>query len=261
MTFTALSLLIFIASILFSMMGLGGGAIYTPIQVWLGIDFHVAATTSLFLIMIASLSSTMVFHKAEKIDWPLACVLELVAALGGFLGGFYSYLFSSKVLSLIFSCVAALFAVIMLFDRLQRGCKYQSTRHIYIWKRHVYNRVYQVHMPLALLAGFVVGILGGLLGIGGGILMVPLMVVLLGIPMDIAVGTSAFMVGITALGGFSGHYLQGDWDWKTSLILACFVFIGGQIGSRCSIVTDQKRLKKGFGLLLLGIALAMLFST
>ncbi len=64
--------IIFLVAVVFSMLGQGGGTLYTPLQVLFGLDFHVAATTSLFLIMITSLSATLVFRKAKKVDWPLA---------------------------------------------------------------------------------------------------------------------------------------------------------------------------------------------
>ena len=68
MTLGILALLFLAAAILFSMMGQGGGVVYTPLQVLLDIDFHTAATTSLFLIMVTSLSSSMVFRRAKRID-------------------------------------------------------------------------------------------------------------------------------------------------------------------------------------------------
>ena len=52
-------------AIVFSMLGQGGGAMYTPLQVWFGVNFHQAATTSLFLIMVTSVSASLVFHKAR----------------------------------------------------------------------------------------------------------------------------------------------------------------------------------------------------
>jgi uncharacterized membrane protein YfcA len=82
-------------------------------------------------------------------------------------------------------------------------------------------------------------------------------VLVLGIPMDIAVGSSALMVGLTAGGGFAGHVLAGHWNWRLSLILAVAVFIGGQIGSRISVKLDKKQLKKGFALFLLVVAVGM----
>jgi len=75
-------------AILFSILGQGGGVLYTPLQVWSGIDFHTAATTSLFLIMVMSLSSSIVFRKAKRIDWPLAIVLEMVTTGEVLLGVF-----------------------------------------------------------------------------------------------------------------------------------------------------------------------------
>ena len=99
----------------------------------------------------------------------------------------------------------------------------------------------------------------GLVGVGGGLIKVPLMVLVLGVPMDIAVGSSAVMVGVTASGGFAGHLLHGHWDWKLSLVLAGVVFVGGQIGSRLTVKLDKNRLKVGFGWFLLVIATTMVF--
>ena len=96
-----------------------------------------------------------------------------------------------------------------------------------------------------------------MVGVGGGILKVPMMVLLFGIPMEIAVGSSAFMVGLTAAGGFAGHVASGHWDWKVSLIFAVAVFAGGQIGARLSIGVDRRKMKKGFGWFLFAIALVM----
>ncbi len=248
----------FLASIVFSMMGLGGGAVYTPIQVWVGIDFHVAAATSLFLIMVTSLSATIIYHKASKIDWPLALVLESVTILGGFIGGYYSDLVSTKSLSLIFSIVVGCIGLCMIRDIKPR--MNSNPDHWYIWKRSRFCEEYFINVPLAMTIGIVAGVFSGLLGVGGGILKVPLLVMLLGVPMHIAVGTSACMVGITALGGFSGHYLRGHFDITTALMLALFVFIGSQIGSRKSLTTDKNKLRKACGWLLIIIALTMLLT-
>ena len=79
--------LVFVAAIFASMVGQGGGIFYTPIQVWLGVGFHQAATTSLFLIMVLSLSASLNFRKAHEIDWGLVAVLELPTTLGAWLGG------------------------------------------------------------------------------------------------------------------------------------------------------------------------------
>jgi len=249
--------LLFVVAVGFSILGQGGGVLYTPIQVWLGIDFHTAATTSLFLIMVISLSSSLVFRKAGRIDWPLAIVLELVTSLGGFAGGLGSSQLSGTALSLIFAGVVAFAAFFMIRTVGGRHpCPVEAARFP-VWKRRLDGRTYCVNLAVALPVSFVAGLVSGLVGVGGGILKVPMMVLLFGIPMDIAVGSSAFMIGLTAAGGFGGHVTAGHWDWKTSLILAGLVFAGGQIGSRISVRLDKKRMKKIFGWFLLCIAAVM----
>ncbi len=99
-----------------------------------------------------------------------------------------------------------------------------TKKYWFHWYRQFNQQHYSVNLLLALPVSFAAGLNSGLVGVGGGILKVPLMVLLLlGIPMDIAVGSSAFMVGLTAAGGFAGHLTAGHWDWKTSLMLGIAV--------------------------------------
>jgi len=252
-----LTVIIFLIAIIFSMLGQGGGTLYTPVQVLFGIDFHTAATSSLFLIMVASLSATLVFRKAKKIDWSLAVVLETVTTLGAFIGGFISGNISGQNLSWFFSALVAFAAIFMIHEFKPQSNPLPNHKYWFHWSRQFNQQHYAVNLLLALPVSFFAGLSSGLVGVGGGILKVPLMVLLLGIPMDIAVGSSALMVGLTATGGFAGHLAAGHWDWKTSLILGIAVFIGGQIGARKALTIDKKKMKKLFGWFLLGIALLM----
>jgi len=251
-----LAVLFFAVAIGFSMLGQGGGVLYTPLQVWSGVNFHTAATTSLFLIMTMSLSSSIVFRKAKRIDWPLALVLESATTLGGFLGGFYSARFSGAWLSVFFSLFVAVAGFFMVRSFQARHPSRPSAWTV--WQRTLGNQSYAVDLSLGLPVSLVAGLISGMVGVGGGILKVPMMVLLLGIPMDIAVGSSALMVGLTATGGFAGHLANGHWDWRTSLLLAGAVFFGGQIGSRVSVKANKELLKQGFGWFLLAIAALML---
>lgn len=248
---------VFAVAVGFSMLGQGGGTLYTPIQVFFGIDFHVAATTGLFLIIVTSLSSTLVFRKARRVDWPLALVLEAVTAVGGLVGGLSSGRFTGASLTALFAGVIAFAAAFMVRDFKRATAPPTDRRGPFDWRRRLGNQTYCVNLLVALPISLVAGAVSGLVGVGGGIMKVPLMVLLLGIPMDIAVGSSAFMVGLTAAGGFAGHIAVGHWDWKTSLLLGIGVFVGGQIGARKSIGIDKKKLEKGFGWFLLAIAAVM----
>ena len=254
--FAVLAIVFFAVAVVFSMLGQGGGVLYTPVQVWSGIEFHTAAANSLFLIMTMSLSSSIVFRKAKRIDWPLAIVLEIVTTLGGFIGGFYSSHFSGSLLSVLFSGFVAVAGFFMVKSFRTLGPARPET--FSVWQRTVGDQSYAVNMPVALPVSFAAGLVSGMVGVGGGILKVPMMVLLFGVPMEIAVGSSAFMVGMTATGGFAGHMINGHWNWKLSLFLAIAVFVGGQIGSRISVKTDKEKLKRYFGWFLLAIALLML---
>ena len=252
-----LAICMFAVAIVFSMLGQGGGALYTPLQVWLGIGFHEAATTSLFLIMVTSVAASLVFHKAKRIDWPLAIALEAVTTAGGFAGGLGSGWLSGTTLSLMFAGVIAAAAVLMIRPMRERAPCDTVGGGFLAWRRTLGEQRYCVNMALALPFSFVAGALSGLVGVGGGLIKVPLMVLVLGVPMDIAVGSSALMVGVTASGGFAGHLLHGHWRWELSLLLAAVVFVGGQIGSRLTVKLDKKKLKVGFGWFLLVIAATM----
>jgi uncharacterized membrane protein YfcA len=112
-----------------------------------------------------------------------------------------------------------------------------------------------VIVPIMILAGFV----AGMLGVGGGLIKVPAVVLLGGVPMKIAVGSSSLMVGITALTGLLGHVLVGHFEPKSALVLAIAVFLGAQLGARIGVRIDKKRHKKYFGFLLVFIAAWMVY--
>lgn len=162
-----LGISMFAVAVVFSMLGQGGGALYTPIQVWLGIEFHEAATTSLFLIMATSVAASLVYHKAKRIDWPLAIVLETVTAAGGFAGGMGSGWLSGTVLSLVFAVVIAIGAVFMILPTKERQLRGEQAGGFFTWKRTLGEQRYFVNLALALPLSFLAGVLSGMVGVGG----------------------------------------------------------------------------------------------
>lgn len=105
------------------------------------------------------------------------------------------------------------------------------------------------------LIGIMAGILSGLVGVGGGIIMVPMLVLFLGFSQHQAQGTSlaVLAVPVTAIAVFN-YYKEGYIDWRYAAIIALFFIIGGYFGSKLAINIDQKILKKIFGIILLLIA-------
>lgn len=258
LTFASFYLLMFLVASFFSVLGLGGGVLYTPVQLFFGVEFHEAASTSLFLTIVMSLSATLVFHRAAVVDWPLAIVLETSTTLGAFLGGLFSGYFSGRFLICLFSgtlAVAAFFMVQRFDVRKSYGGRHTG---FFRWHRNVCSDVYCVNLGLALPLSLVAGAVSGLIGVSDGILKVPMLVLLFGVPMNIAVASSAFMAGLTASSGFLGHLAAGSVDWKMALILTLGIFMGAQIGARKSVKVDTKRLKQLFGYVLAALAVFLL---
>jgi len=102
--------------------------------------------------------------------------------------------------------------------------------------------------------GAVAGAMSGLLGVGGGIVMVPMFRSFLGLPMKAATGTSLACVGFFALPGTVTHALQGGIDWRVALLLTLGVVPAAPLGSRIALSLSDEKLRRVFGLFLGAIA-------
>jgi len=122
------------------------------------------------------------------------------------------------------------------------------------------KRPMSIQIILSLVSiGILAGILSGLVGVGGGVIMVPLLVLLLGFSQHQAQGTSlaVLVVPVTAVAVYTYHK-EGYIDWRYVGIIAVFFVVGGYFGSKMAVNLDQKMLKKVFGFILLLIAGKML---
>jgi uncharacterized protein len=108
--------------------------------------------------------------------------------------------------------------------------------------------------------GLAAGLLGGLLGLGGAIIMIPAMVMFLGYSQQTAQGT-ALMMMVLPVGALAAYqyYVDGYVEIKVALIMAAFFFVGGYFGARFATYIPQELLKKLFAVMLLILALKMLF--
>ncbi len=116
------------------------------------------------------------------------------------------------------------------------------------------------NMALIAIIGIVAGVLGGLLGLGGAIVIIPALVMLLGYSQQMAQGT-ALMMMVLPVGALAAYqyYQKGFVDVKTSLILGAFFFVGGYFGAKFATQIPQDILKKVFAVVLVGIAFKMWF--
>jgi len=251
----------FIAAGISSMIGIGGCVLYVPILLVFGFPFYEAAAISLFVIMALSVSASLVYHRVQLVDWKLALTIEPLIAITALIGGYYSSLVQIKGLKVLFALVLIISGYFMI-KSINKEIQDRFTKQGEwgYWLRKFGEEEYSVNLLLGLPITALSGLVAGLLGTGGGATKVPLMVLLCGIPMKIAVGTSCFMVGITALFGFWGHYFAGHFEPKIALILALVVFAGAQLGSRISIKVDKILLRRIYAIFLFIISAWMMVS-
>ena len=256
-----LSLVFFAVSTLFSMLGMGGGILYVPILLFAGVPITRAPALSLLLIAATSSAALFIFQRKRKVDWKLALVIDPPTDLMAFVGGYLSALVPAPVLRAILAAVLALSGLLMLRGRALRPAESAACARDrrWYWHRRFGGTEYAVNLPLVLTATGLIGLLSGMLGITGGIIKLPIMVLLCGVPMDIAVGTSTVMVAVTALFGLAGHALHGNVPWQSGAILAAAAVAGGLLGGRISLSVDKTRLKRLFGFVVLLIAARLLF--
>lgn len=113
---------------------------------------------------------------------------------------------------------------------------------------------------IIVLIGSAAGLLGGILGLGGAIIIIPALVMLLGYSQQMAQGTALMMMvlPVGAMAAFQ-YYQKGFVDIKAALIMAVFFFVGGYFGAKLATQIPQNILQKAFALMLLGIAIKMWF--
>lgn len=113
---------------------------------------------------------------------------------------------------------------------------------------------------LLIVIGILAGLFSGMFGVGGGIVMIPLMALALGFSQHEAQGTSLAVLAIpvTFLAAYN-YYEAGHVNWKYAIIIAVTFVVGGYLGSKVAILIDQSLLKKIFGILMIIVALRMIF--
>ncbi len=110
--------------------------------------------------------------------------------------------------------------------------------------------------------GLAAGILSGFMGVGGGVVMIPLMILLLGYDQHAAQGTSlaVLAVPVTFVAAYTYHSTGHPINWRYALVIALFFIVGGYIGSKFAVKIDQNILKKIFAGILIVAAIKLFFS-
>ena len=249
----------FIVSIVLSMVGFGGGVLYVPILLAFGYGFQESSTISLFLITITGLSAFSRFKRAKLVDLKLAVILELFTAVGAFVGGFTSVHFHEEYLKILFGILLIMATIFLLNMQNGKTNKKSLKTGFGYWQRKFNGSNYSISIPLIIPVMFTIGYLAGLLGVAGGFMKIPVMILWFGVPAKIAIATSSLMVGLTGVFGLGGHLFSVSINWRLAVELGIVVFTGGQIGSKISIGLPEKKITIVLAYILLIIGVYMIF--
>lgn len=230
-----------VAGTIGSLAGLGGGVIIVPVLLYLGMILgpvevtpQIAVGTSLFVVIVTAISSTLSYAKQKKIDFKSGLIFVAASGPGAVAGGYLNGFLEMKQFQLYFgSFIILLSLLLMIRDRLPaatiRGPLFIQRQMIDEETKGEY--VYGYSLAWALPIAFVVGMLSGMFGIGGGSLMVPAMILLFQFPTKTAVATSMFMILFSSISGSAYHLFAGNVDWMLLIGLVPGAWIGGKFGA------------------------------
>ncbi|MCX6650291.1 MAG: sulfite exporter TauE/SafE family protein [Methanomassiliicoccales archaeon] len=236
--------LVFLIAMVFSMFGQGGGSVYTPTLFLLGYAVLISTSTSLVLNLITSVSAGYIFYRNKMIDFKTSMIFVPGICIGALIGGAMGNFVDTTVLLWLFVIFLIGVGARMFYTYWEKGkpegeCPTGFTPAMY---------------ALITVFGFAVGILSGLLGVGGGILVVPFMVYVCKYPTKFAAGSSHLIISFSALFGIIGHSAYGSLNLPLILVTGVAVLIGGNLGARTSMRFKSGAMKAGLGLIMLALA-------
>ena len=200
--------------ILSGLVGVGGGIVFVPALVYVaGWPIKDAVAASLVIIIFSSISGTIRNAASEDpVDWRVAALLSLAVAPASLIGVAISRVSSETVVEVTFATLLLALA-------------YPTARG-----RHEFDESKKIPLPLVIAAGIFIGALSGLVGVGGGVVMVPLMVLGMGIATKQAVSTSLAVIMFTGLIGAAGYIATGFSETEDLLSLPPLI-VGSMIGA------------------------------
>lgn len=234
-----------IAGILGSMIGVGGGIIISPLLTFLGFTPPQVASTSLFAVSSTSVSSTIAYAKAKKIQYMLGIKMALLSIPGAIIGSYFSTDIDPGYFKFLLAIILIGTGIyLMIRNSITKGNSFSLES---MWIKILFFS-----------ATFVAGIISSLFGIGGGVIFVPLMIIIVGLTMHLAAPTSQFILMITSLVGLTTHIVLGNPEYLPAILLSVGAFGGAQIGSRLSTRLSEQKLRLILGFTFVGIAVRLI---
>ncbi len=243
----------FFVGIISSALGVGGGFITTPSLIIMGIDEAYAVGTALFMIIFTALSSTFAYSRQNGlIEFRSGVLIATTTIVGSVSGSITSSILAvenPQLFRIVFAVCLIPIAIKMIFYPKERRTKPFAEEEIehdnIIWygfeKREIYSTAF----------GLIAGFSSGLLGIGGGVVMVPILVTVGKMPMHKAVATSMFIMIFTSIAGAGVKFTQGQAHSDLALCLIIGIVLGAQIGARLVKRVNTIHLQQVFGFMMI----------
>lgn len=249
-----------------SLLGLGGGILIVPLlTLGFGLPLITAVGVSLVCVIVTSGAAAGVYLERRVANLRLGMTLELFTAIGALAGGLIAFLVPERILELLFTGLLAYVALTMALRHEPKEDAEVVTDHLDIATdddsvaARLSGPGYRVRrIRFGVVGSVFAGVVSALLGIGGGLIKVPVMHVVMGVPLRVATATSNLMIGITASASAIIYLLRGGIDPYVAAPTAIGVFLGATLGSRTAHRIDIRILRGLFVAILLYTAWQML---
>lgn len=217
-----------------SLLGLGGGLLIVPLlTIGFGLPLREAVGVSLVCVIVTSSASAGVYLERRQANLRLGMVLELFTAMGAIAGGLVAFLIDERLLAGLFAALLVYVAITMLRPRAAAVDVEVAPPVAEADVPALLPAIGTVRrLPAGIVGSVGAGVVSALLGIGGGLVKVPVMHLVMGVPLRIATATSNLMIGITASASAIVYLVRGGIDVNAAGPTAVGVFVGATLGSR-----------------------------
>lgn len=257
-----------VAGFLGALLGIGGGVFLVPLlQGFLGLTFGEARGISLVGVLGTSASAAMGNPGKRLLNPRLAIFLLLFSVTGASIAAMYTRAFEERTYELLFGGSMAMVALLMLARRNVRNVLPPETRDLGVLGGRIHDDdsgadvAYRVRrLPVASGVSFLAGALASLVGIGGGVVIVPALNTLCGVPIRVAAATGVLMIGVTAIPGVAAAWHDGYLgDYRLAALTSLGALAGFQVGLHVSPRFQVKWLKVFMAGLLSAVSVQYLF--
>jgi uncharacterized protein len=218
------------ASIFGTLAGLGGGFVIVPVlRIAFGVPPAIAAGTSLVMVLANTAAATYGYLRNRTIDLRLAIPFTIGAVPGSIAGVLVVQRSTPIGFDIAYGCVLIMNAILVIRRRSMAS-------------RAAHERTFAHDPRVGVIAGFGVGFFSSLFGIGGGVVMIPLLLIGARMAPHVVTATSAFVITTTSPVGVITHVMGGDVDWRFAIPLVIGGIVGGSIGPAIAKRVSSPRL-------------------